>query len=77
MSGWLGLSENFKPAARAEIQPLVEGPAADTLGQEQMVYSGASRVVDGFYNRYHSWMTSIIRKWSWALMENPVPISRF
>jgi hypothetical protein len=70
---WLAWAEREFQASGAGGNPTLggRGPSADTLGQEQMVYSGASRVVDGFYNRYHSWMTSIIRKWSWALMENP------
>jgi hypothetical protein len=47
------------------------GPQADTLGQEQLIFSGAKRVVDCFYGRFHDWMTSILRKWVWAVVEDP------
>lgn len=47
------------------------GPSSPTLGQDQLVQANASRTINAFYNKFHSWMTSIIRKWSWAIMESP------
>jgi hypothetical protein len=47
------------------------GPSSETLGQDQMVYSSAVRAVNGYYVRFHGWMTSILRKWVNAVMENP------
>lgn len=46
------------------------GPSSDTLGQDQMVMSNASRMVNGYYIRFHSWMTSILRKWTNLVMDD-------
>lgn len=47
------------------------GPTSDTLGQDQMVFSNAARMVNGYYIRFHSWMTSILRKWTNLVMDDP------
>lgn len=47
------------------------GPTSQTLGQDQMVMSNAARMVNGYYIRFHSWMTSILRKWTNLVMDNP------
>jgi len=47
------------------------GPTSDTLGQDQMVFSNAARMVNGYYIRFHNWMTSILRKWTNLVMDNP------
>jgi len=71
--GWLQWASNEFAQAGGGANPNLagSGPAADTLGQEQMVMANASRVAGNFYNRFHSWMTNVLRKWSWALMEDP------
>ena len=47
------------------------GPTSETLGQDQMVMSNASRMVNGYYIRFHNWMTSILRKWTNLVMDDP------
>lgn len=47
------------------------GAEAQTLGQEQLIFSNATRIVNNFYNRFHAWMTSILEKWSWAVGQTP------
>lgn len=48
------------------------GAQAPTLGQEQLVFSNATRIVNNMYNRFHSFMTSIIRKLAWEYLTNPL-----
>lgn len=48
-----------------------KGPSSETLGQDQLIFANATRMVNGYYNRFHSWMTSILKKWVWAVMEEP------
>ena len=71
--GWLQWASNEFAQAGGGRNPTIagSGPTSDTLGQEQMVMANASRVANNFYNRFHNWMTSVLRKWSWALMEDP------
>jgi hypothetical protein len=47
------------------------GASAPTLGQEQMVYQNATRVIGNMYNRYHDFMTSILKKLAWAFWTDP------
>jgi len=47
------------------------GPTSKTLGQDQMVFSNAARMVNGYYLRFHNWMTSILRKWTNMVMDDP------
>ena len=71
--GWLQwIDREFTQAGGGSNPTLAgTGPTADTLGQEQMVQANATREANNFYNRFQSWMTSVLRKWSWALMEDP------
>lgn len=71
--GWLSwISSEFDKAGGGANPNLAgSGPTSDTLGQEQMVMANASRVANHFYQRFHGWMTSVIKKWAWALMEDP------
>jgi len=48
-----------------------KGPTSDTLGQDQMVFANATKMVNGYYTQFHEWMSSILRKWVWAVMEEP------
>jgi len=47
------------------------GPTSDTLGQDQLVYSNAARMANSYYVRFHNWMTSILRKWTNMVMDDP------
>jgi hypothetical protein len=47
------------------------GGQAPTLGQEQMMYNNATRIVGNFYNRYQDWMTGIVKKLAWAFWHDP------
>jgi hypothetical protein len=71
--GWLQWAGNefAKSGGGANPNLAGAGPAADTLGQEQMVMANATRVANNFYTQFHNWMTSVLRKWAWALMEDP------
>jgi hypothetical protein len=53
--------------------PVVQGAgtAADTLGQEQMVYNNATRVVSDMYNRFQDFANSILKKQAWAFWIEP------
>jgi len=48
------------------------GAQAPTLGQEQLVFSNAARIVNNMYNRFQHFATSIIRKWAWEYITNPL-----
>lgn len=48
------------------------GSQAPTLGQEQLIFSNATRIVNNMYNRFHSFMTSIVRKLAWEYLTNPL-----
>jgi len=47
------------------------GSNAPTLGQEQMIYSNATRIVNNYYTRYQDWMTGIIKKLAWGFWTDP------
>lgn len=47
------------------------GASAPTLGQEQLIFANATRLINNFYNRYHGWETSILRKFMWAIIDDP------
>lgn len=47
------------------------GAQAPTLGQEQMVYANASRIVNNMYTRWHGFMASIIKKLAWRVWTDP------
>lgn len=47
------------------------GAQAETLGQEQLIFSNAARIVNNFNTRFTEWMTSILNKWSWAVGQAP------
>lgn len=44
---------------------------APTLGQEQMVFANASRVINSWYNKFQGFMTSVLRKWAWMVDTDP------
>ena len=47
------------------------GAQAPTLGQEQLIFSNAARIVNNFHTRFSQWMASILNKWSWAVGDSP------
>ena len=71
--GWLQWAANeFTQAGGGANDALGgRGPTSDTLGQEQIVQANAVRVANNFYNRFHDWMTNVLRKYAWTLMEDP------
>jgi hypothetical protein len=47
------------------------GVNAPTLGQEQLIYSNASRIVNNMYSRFMCFTTSIVKKLAWAFWTDP------
>ena len=71
--GWMQWADGEFQKAGSTTSDIFRGsgPTSDTLGQDQMVMSNASRMVNGYYIRFHNWMTSILRKWTNLVMDNP------
>jgi len=70
---WMSFAESeFTKSGTASSDVMGgRGPTAPTLGQEQLVVENASRIVNNFYNGFQSWEEDILRKWSWAVTEDP------
>lgn len=70
---WLQWAEQESQKASSTSSDIFRGsgPTSKTLGQDQMVMSNASRMVNGYYIRFHNWMTSILRKWTNLVMDDP------
>jgi len=47
------------------------GAQAPTLGQEQLVYHNASRIINNMYNRFENFMTSVINKLAYYVWTDP------
>lgn len=47
------------------------GTEAPTLGQEQLLYSNATRIVSHMYTQFQAFTTSIIKKLAWAFWIEP------
>lgn len=47
------------------------GTQAPTLGQEQMVFQNASRIVNNMMSQFQTFMTSIVRKLAWGYWTDP------
>jgi len=71
--GWLQWAKQEFQEAGSTTSDIFRGagPTSETLGQDQMVMSNASRMVNGYYIRFHNWMTSILRKWTNLVMDDP------
>ena len=71
--GWMQWADQQFQKAGSSSSDIFRGagPTSETLGQDQMVFSNAARMVNGYYIRFHNWMTSILRKWTNAVMDNP------
>jgi hypothetical protein len=50
------------------------GSQAPTLGQEQLIFSNATRIINNMYNRFHRFTVSIIRKLAWQYITDPTTI---
>jgi len=48
------------------------GPQAKTLGQEQMLQSNASRILEDMSTQVHEFTEAIIRKWIWHFLSDPL-----
>lgn len=69
---WMSFAENMFTKTGASSDVLAgRGSQAPTLGQEQMVFANASRVVNNMYTRFHGFMTSIIYKLAWKVWTDP------
>lgn len=64
------LNEQTKQGANADVVA-GRGASAPTLGQEQMVYQNATRVIGNMYNRFHDFETSVLSKLAWAFWTDP------
>jgi hypothetical protein len=77
---WMGFAESMfsKTGPNADVMG-GRGAQAPTLGQEQMIFANASRIVNNMYTRWHRFMTSVIRKLAWKVWTDPtvyVPVIR-
>ena len=71
---WLSFAlDQFTQSGSAPTNPTLRGagPSAPTLGQEQMVYANASRIVNNMYTRWQNFMTSIVKKLAWKVWTDP------
>ncbi len=64
------LLEQTKQGANPDILG-GRGSQSPTLGQEQMIYNNATRVINNMYSRYQGFVTSIIKKLAWAFWTDP------
>ena len=70
---WMQWAKNEFQESGASTSDIFRGagPSSDTLGQDQLVYSNAVRGANSYYISFHNWMTSILRKWTNMVMDNP------
>ena len=69
---WMNFAENAFTKTGASADVLAgRGSQSPTLGQEQMVYQNASRIVNNMSTRWHTFMTSLINKLAWKVWTNP------
>jgi len=69
---WMGWAESqFTKSGTTPDVLRGAGPESNTLGQDQLIFSNASRIVSNFDTRFNQWMTSILNKWSWAVGQSP------
>jgi hypothetical protein len=64
------LQEQTKQGANPDVLA-GRGAEAPTLGQEQLIYKNATRVIGNMYNRYMDWTNSIVKKLAWAFWTDP------
>lgn len=64
------MNEQTKQGANADVVA-GRGSQAPTLGQEQLIYQNATRIIGNMYNRFHDFMTSILKKLAWSFWTDP------
>lgn len=69
---WMNFAEQAFTKTGASSDVLAgRGSQAPTLGQEQMVFSNASRIVNNMSTRFQSFMTSILNKLAYKVLQDP------
>ena len=69
---WMGFAEQSFTKTGASSDVLAgRGSQAPTLGQEQMVFTNASRIVNNMNTRFQGFMTSIINKLAFRILQDP------
>ena len=48
------------------------GAQSKTLGQEQLIFNNATRIIRSFVNRFDNFTSSIVKKFSWDFWHNPL-----
>ncbi len=69
---WMGFAEQAFTKTGASSDVLAgRGSQSPTLGQEQMVFENASRIVNNMHTRFQGFMTSIINKLAYKVLQDP------
>ena len=69
---WMNFAEQSFTKTGANPDVLAgRGAQAPTLGQEQMVFQNASRIVNNMHTRFDGFMTSIINKLTYKVLQDP------
>jgi len=69
---WMNFAEQSFTKTGANPDVLAgRGAQAPTLGQEQMVFQNASRIVNNMHTRFQGFMTSIINKLAYKVLQDP------
>lgn len=65
------LTEQTKQGANPDVLA-GRGAQAPTLGQEQLIYNNATRIINNMYSRYQDFTTGILKKFAWAFWTDPM-----
>ena len=69
---WMNFAEQSFTKTGASSDVLAgRGSQSPTLGQEQMVFQNASRIVNNMHTRFQGFMTSIINKLAYKVLQDP------
>ena len=69
---WMNFAEQAFTKTGASSDVLAgRGSQSPTLGQEQMVFQNASRIVNNMHTRFQGFMTSIINKLAYKVLQDP------
>lgn len=73
---WVNFAEQqFTKSATPSSDVMAgRGSQAPTLGQEQLLFANATRIVNNMYNRFHNFTVSIVRKLAWQYITDPTTI---
>jgi len=70
---WLGFLEHQFSVSGGNLYTIGGRSAqAKTLGQEQMLQSNAARILEDMSGQVHKFTESIVRKWIWNFMSDPL-----